>query len=175
MSNYIFRLDTRRCINCKACEVHCKSSKFLPPGAKLGVLITVRPTQVAKGRRIISAFAPCFHCAKPWCVSVCPTGAMIRREKDGIVYVNKELCVGCKSCIVVCPWHFPQVDETSGKIVKCDYCMDRVDAGLKPACVAACSVHALSFGKPNEDAAKIRDSFGKSTMVNKDWGIRPND
>lgn len=169
MSEYIMRLDLRRCINCKACEVHCKSQHNVPQGVKLGVLVTVRPTEASKDSKIISAFTPCFHCAQPWCVAVCPTGAMVRREEDGIVYVKKELCVGCKACTVVCPWRVPQWDETSGRILKCDYCRDRLEAGLKPACVTACTAHALSFGSPNEDAIRTRESFGKALMVNKEW------
>ena len=91
-------------------------------------------------------FMPCFHCAEPWCVPVCPTGAMRKRPKDGIVYVEQSLCVGCKSCITACPWGAPQWQPQIGKVVKCDYCMDRVDQGLKPACVTKCVTHCLHFG-----------------------------
>ena len=178
MSDYLIRLDLQRCIHCKACVIHCKSSKSVPQGIKLGLLVTVRPTQMTqmiKSHKILSAFSHCFHCEKPWCVAVCPTGAMIRREKDGIVTIKKELCVGCKSCIVVCPWNVPQWDETSGKILKCDYCLDRIEAGLKPACVSACATHALSFGKANEDTIRVRASFGKSLRNNKDWEVTPQD
>lgn len=173
MSEYLIKLDLRRCVNCKACELLCKASKCLPRGIKLGPLVTVRPTKLIKGHKVISAFKPCFHCEKPWCVKVCPTKAMIRREEDGIVYVDKDLCVGCKSCIVVCPWNIPQFDETTGKVLKCDYCIDRIESGLEPACVSACSAHALTFGKANDDSMKVRKAFGKSQALKKDWGVSP--
>jgi Fe-S-cluster-containing dehydrogenase component len=98
---------------------------------------------------------PCFHCEDPWCVAACPTGAMQKRAKDGIVFIDFDLCVGCKACITACPWGAPQWNPETGKAVKCDYCMDRVDQGLKPACVTVCTTHCLDFGKV-EDMTRIR-------------------
>jgi Fe-S-cluster-containing dehydrogenase component len=85
---------------------------------------------------------------------------MTRRDKDGIVYVNAELCVGCKACIVACPWKIPQWDETSGRAIKCDFCRDRLDQGLKPACVTACTARALEFVEPNTESEKTRRAIG---------------
>lgn len=80
---------------------------------------------------------------------------MQKREKDGIVFLDHSLCVGCKTCISACPWGAPQWNGDTGKVVKCDYCMDRVDEGLKPACVTACTTHCLDFGQV-EDMTQIR-------------------
>ncbi len=95
-------------------------------------------------------FMNCFHCEDPWCVPVCPTGAMRKRPKDGIVYVESSLCVGCKSCITACPWGAPQWNPETGKVVKCNYCMDRIDQGLEPSCVTKCVTHCLHFGKASD-------------------------
>jgi NADPH-dependent glutamate synthase beta subunit-like oxidoreductase/Fe-S-cluster-containing dehydrogenase component len=92
-------------------------------------------------------FMPCFHCDEPWCVPACPTGAMQKRDKDGIVFVDEELCIGCKSCIEACPYGAPQWNPHTGKVVKCDYCMDRIDQGLEPACVTKCVTKCLHFEK----------------------------
>jgi Fe-S-cluster-containing dehydrogenase component len=86
---------------------------------------------------------------------------MRQRPQDGIVYVDQALCVGCKSCITACPWGAPQWQPDLGKVVKCDYCMERVDQGLKPACVAKCVTHCLSFGKAAEMDPTKRERFAR--------------
>lgn len=160
MSKYYIRTNQDRCISCKACEVHCKAKNRVPQGAKLGILVSSGPVKKGDNPRILNLFMPCFHCEEPWCVSACPTGAMARRDEDGIVYVNAELCVGCKACIVACPWKIPQWDETSGRAIKCDFCRDRLDQGLKPACVTACTARALEFVSPNPESEKTRTAIG---------------
>ena len=155
MSKYYLLQDQKRCIGCLSCEVHCKSNKGLPLGPRLGQIIAVGPKMVGSLPRMAFVFMPCFHCEDPWCVSVCPTGAMRKRPADGIVYVEPVLCVGCKSCITACPWGAPQWNHETGKAVKCDFCMDRVDAGLKPACVTVCTTHCLDFGAA-EDAVQVK-------------------
>jgi DMSO reductase iron-sulfur subunit len=147
MSIYYILQDQKKCIGCLSCEVHCKSNKGLPVGPRLGQIITVGPKWEGNIPREAFIFMPCFHCSDPWCVPACPTGAMRVRPRDLIVYVDQSLCVGCKSCITACPWGAPQWNAETGKVVKCDYCMDRVDQGLKPACVSKCVTHCLEFGK----------------------------
>jgi Fe-S-cluster-containing dehydrogenase component len=83
-------------------------------------------------------------------MSACPTKAVQRRTKDGIVFIEAALCIGCKSCLAACPWGAPQWDPVSKKAVKCDYCKDRLDVGLKPACVTKCLTGCLSFGNADE-------------------------
>lgn len=171
MGNYLIKLNSRRCIHCKACEVQCQVYHHLPAEIKLGVLMTGSPRQASEKPEIVSAYLPCFHCEQPWCVAVCPTGAMVKRPEDGIVYVDKKRCVGCKACIMVCPWQVPQWNEATGKIMKCDYCRDRLETGLKPACVTACTTHALSFGKAEDDSRKIREAYAKAICVEKEWVV----
>jgi len=165
MSLYAITTDAGRCIDCKACEVHCKAYNRVPQGARLGQLVSVGPVNRGGKPRSLSLFMPCFHCEKPWCVKACPTGAMTRREADGIVYVESRLCVGCKACILACPWSVPQWDEAAGKAIKCDFCRERVDAGKKPACVTACTTHALDFVKPNEASRAARAAWGARLLT----------
>nr|WP_209280130.1 4Fe-4S dicluster domain-containing protein [Desulfobaculum xiamenense] len=160
----MIKTNQDRCISCNACEVHCKQKNLVPPGARLGQMVTVGPLERAGRPKIMNLFMPCFHCEQPWCVAACPTEAMKRRE-DGIVYVDQELCVGCKACIIACPWNIPQWDETAGKVMKCDLCMDRIDRGLKPACVTACTTHALEFVSPNETSRTTRERHGQKMLL----------
>ena len=145
MSKYYLYQDTDKCIGCHACEIQCKSNKSLPVGPKPCQVIEVGPKLVKNVPRAAYVFVPCFHCEKPWCVEACPAGAMQIRSKDGIVFVNHDLCVGCKTCISACPWGAPQWDPKMGQVVKCDYCMERLDQGLEPACVTACTTDCLHF------------------------------
>ena len=145
MSIYRMKLDRARCIHCKACEVHCKVKNNNPVGIKYAVHTSGR-MELKDGKIVMKAsYQCCYHCEDPACVEVCPTGAMIRRESDGLVYVNKEDCIGCEACVEACPWHIPVLHEDENVIGKCDFCMDRLDAGLEPACVTACTTHALKL------------------------------
>jgi len=165
MSQYTIKLDPDRCISCRACEVHCQSQNRIRSEARPGLLITCGPLQVSGKLRIVSAFRPCFHCERPWCMAACPVGAITQRKVDGIVAIDRKLCVGCKACISACPWEVPQWDEVSGKVVKCDLCLERLEAGLKPACVTACTTHALSFERANSTSRKVRTTYAKSLLT----------
>jgi Fe-S-cluster-containing dehydrogenase component len=97
----------------------------------------------------------CAHCDRPACVLACPTGAMQRRE-DGIVFSNLELCIGCQTCAVACPFGVPQLNPKTGKIAKCDGCKDRVDRGMWPVCALRCPTGAIIFGTPTRVVQEIR-------------------
>ena len=166
MSKYMLKHDEENCISCLACEVHCKSNKNLDEaGPNPCQIISVGPIDVGGQPRMRSVFMPCFHCEDPWCVRACPTHAMKKREKDGIVYIESSLCIGCKSCIAACPWGTVQWDPTTHKAVKCDYCMDRVDAGLKPACVTKCVTGCQSFGEADEIPDPRRERYAQFLMA----------
>ena len=165
MSSYTLRHDEPSCTGCKACEVACISNKGLGPGPEPLRLITIGPLNVEGRPRTRHVFMPCYHCEEPWCVKACPTGAMQKREKDGIVFVESELCIGCKSCIAACPWGVPQWDPVSRKVVKCDYCKDRVDAGLQPACVTKCITGCLSFGVTDEVPDPRRERYARQLIA----------
>jgi Fe-S-cluster-containing dehydrogenase component len=162
MSKYHISQDTKNCIGCHACEIQCKSQKSLPVGPKLCRVVPVGPKLVGGKPKASYIFMSCHHCEEPWCVAACPTGAMQKRKKDGIVFVDLELCVGCKACISSCPWGAPQWNEETGTVVKCDYCMDRIDQGLAPACATICTTHCLTFGKPADNTEIRRERYAKA-------------
>ena len=144
MNKYMIYLNTKRCIGCHGCEVHCKANKGLPFGPILCEIDHV-PLQSIKGvPKTEFSFRNCYHCDDPYCAHICPTGALTKRE-DGIVVVDQEVCIGCMACAGACPWGVPQFNPATNKMIKCDYCVDRIDEGLKPACVTKCTTHALKF------------------------------
>jgi Fe-S-cluster-containing dehydrogenase component len=145
MSQYVLFQEIDRCIGCYSCEVHCKANKSLPDGPRLCRIFQVGPRWVGNVPRTAFPFIACFHCEKPWCAAVCPTGAMQKRPDDGIVFVDPEKCIGCRLCMHACPWGVPQWNPETSKAVKCDLCKDRIDQGLRPACVTKCITGCLFF------------------------------
>lgn len=165
MSKYYLLQDSDRCIGCLSCEISCKTNKGLGPGPALCKNNVVGPVDVRGLPMVRFVFMPCFHCVEPWCMRVCPSGAIKQRESDGIVYIEPSACIGCKSCITACPWGAPQWDPVKNKAVKCDYCKDRVDQGLKPACVTKCLTQCLDFGLADKLPDYRRDRFSRSIGV----------
>ncbi len=108
----------------------------------------------------------CQHCQNPPCVAVCPTGASFKRA-DGIVLVDRHVCIGCRYCMMACPYKArsfvheevtnqnPDVPRGKGTVEGCNLCVKRVDAGKLPACVESCPSGALLFGDLNDPASEI--------------------
>jgi Fe-S-cluster-containing dehydrogenase component len=148
MSIYKLTLNKKRCIACHACEIHCQNVNRAPVEVRIGKFTVSGPVAGKDGRPTMQPkYAPCMHCKKPECVKACPTGALFIRADDGLVLLNEALCNGCGDCIPACPFDHPRLNPESGKIMKCDYCQERIDSGLSPACVTSCTAKALSFGK----------------------------
>ncbi|HHS94797.1 MAG TPA: 4Fe-4S dicluster domain-containing protein, partial [Rhodobacterales bacterium] len=82
-------------------------------------------------------------CAEPACLPACPTGAIFKREKDGVVDIDSTLCIGCRKCEAACPYGAPQFDPVENVVKKCNMCVDQLDAGRKPYCVEACMMRVL--------------------------------
>jgi len=129
----------------------------------------------------------CQHCEHPPCVDVCPTGASFRRA-DGIVLVDKHICIGCRYCMMACPYKArsfihevledqkADVPRGKGTVESCTFCVHRTDAGRIPACVEACAVgdhHAMLFGDLNDPRSELSQRLAKepSTQVRADLGL----
>ena len=114
-------------------------------------MVTVGPRKV--NDKILVDYVPvtCAHCAKPPCADVCPTKAITKRE-DGVVIIDGDLCNGCLACISACPFAIIRLNEEKGVAEKCNLCLDRIERGLKPACVQHCQAGAILFGDTNEVA-----------------------
>ena len=144
-NKYAIIQDKERCIGCLSCEVYCLQNKQLSQGPRLCEIVVLGKQKQSGIPREAYVYMSCFHCENPACVAACPTGAMQKRESDGIVFTDFDRCIGCKACVVARPWGAVQWNPDTRKVVKCDYCKDRVDQGLKPACVTVCTTGCLSF------------------------------
>ena len=179
-------IDTTKCASgCDACVKACATEN--------GINETVKdPRQGSQWIRKIDLKNPktgqehslpmlCQHCANPPCVDVCPTGASMKRA-DGIVLVDRHICIGCRYCMLACPYkarslvHMPlteqnpEVPRGQGCVESCTFCVQRVDKGLKPACIEACPEGAMLFGDLNDPNSAIaqRVAKEKTTQVRGD-------
>lgn len=150
---YGFYYDAGRCIQCRTCEVACKSTHDLEPGVNWRRVIETWDGDYPNVTRTFFSLA-CMHCNKPACAEVCPTGAISKRSEDGIVVVDRDKCNGCRDCFTACPYGVPQFGN-DGTMQKCDFC---TGTGRKPACAASCPADALKSGTLDEllEMAKVK-------------------
>jgi anaerobic dimethyl sulfoxide reductase subunit B (iron-sulfur subunit) len=142
-----FYFDSDRCVQCHACEVACKSWNELELGIKWRRVADLWAGQFPKISNKTVSFS-CMHCGKPACVEICPAKAISKRSEDGIVAVDQAKCTGCRSCSAACPFHIPQYGQT-GKMQKCNSCIERLQKEKLPSCVETCPGEALKFGPLN--------------------------
>ncbi|MBQ9954083.1 MAG: 4Fe-4S dicluster domain-containing protein [Eggerthellaceae bacterium] len=145
MTQMGFLLDQKYCIGCQTCQHACRVRHGIEPGTYPRKATS---SQVEVTGPYISL--ACNHCDNPACVEACPTSSLTKRESDGVVVHNPETCIGCLSCQAACPYDVPELNEVSGKMIKCDFCAARLDAGDTPACVLSCPVKVLTFGTIEE-------------------------
>ena len=88
----------------------------------------------------------CLHCEEPGCLFACPAPGAIVQYQNGIVDFNQDNCIGCQYCVSGCPFDIPRFDKETKTVAKCNMCIDRVEAGLEPACVKTCPTNAIEWG-----------------------------
>ncbi len=163
---YGFFTDTSVCIGCKACEVACKEWNLLPgdqPQFRDGFdntgtldaqnwrhvrFIDNVPDEtfgVGQGKAWLMMSDVCKHCQHASCMEVCPTDAIIRTEFD-TVYIQPDVCNGCRNCIAACPYDVIGLDADKKVAQKCTLCYDRLQGGMEPACAKACPTQSIQFG-----------------------------
>jgi Fe-S-cluster-containing dehydrogenase component/formate-dependent nitrite reductase membrane component NrfD len=171
--NYAFLIDNRKCIGCHACSTACKAENTVPLGVNRTWVKYVEKGVFPHTRRFFQV-TRCNHCDRPPCVPICPTRAMYRRE-DGIVEFDSDRCIGCKACLQACPYDAIHIDPESGTAAKCHFCAHRTDAGLEPACVIVCPVHAIVAGDLDDSKTEISRLLATQTVnVRKpEQGTRP--
>lgn len=167
-SQFGFMLDQSKCVGCRTCMIACKDYKDMPVGVNLRRVYEteggewVNNNDGTLGQNVFAYYTSisCNHCDNPSCLKACPTGAMME-IKWGIVKVNENDCIGCKSCAMACPYGAPQFNHKTGHMSKCDGCYDRLKEGKNPMCVDSCPFRALKAGDINE----LRKEFGNLASV----------
>lgn len=193
-------IDLKRCYGCFACSMACKVKNHTPPGVFWARVLKGEagsyPNTMRQALPVL-----CMHCEEPSCMEVCPTGAT-QQQEDGIVIVDKDKCMGCKYCIMACPYgarysvekwesYFPDGLPLSpyeefakkaweekygvGVATKCDFCRDRLEEGKDPACVTACPAKARTFGDLNDPESEVSILIRRhrATVLNPELGNKP--
>jgi DMSO reductase iron-sulfur subunit len=140
-----FYFTADNCIACHACEAACSEKNDLPAHLAFRAVGYVEGGEYPRYTRMNISMA-CNHCDDPVCLKGCPTRAYTKFAEYGAVLQDPDICFGCGYCTWVCPYNAPQLDTSAGHVSKCNMCVDRLEVGLKPACVAACLAGALDFG-----------------------------
>jgi Fe-S-cluster-containing dehydrogenase component len=156
-------VDTTNCVGCRSCEMACAEANKLPEPASDVDLASYRPTgpdqfTVVNQGTLKSpsgedrfAKAQCMHCVEPACASGCVVRAL-EKTKNGPVIYHADRCLGCRYCMIACPFSVPKYQFTKAVPVvrKCTFCAERQAEGKPPACAEACPNGALTFGKRSE-------------------------
>lgn len=147
-----FLVKPHNCLNCQACVEACRKFNKTPDSRPARRHIT----KYEKDGEALFVSTSCMHCEEPACASVCPAGA-IKKAEDGVVYVDKDRCIGCKYCYQACPFGVPTY--SSAAMDKCDCCtLGGTRPGNAPRCAEACKFGALHFGTVDELLAQCPDA-----------------
>ncbi len=189
-------IDLDICVGCHACAVNCKewntgghSAPLTdtdpygadPSGVWFNRIHSFEVEAENGDGRTVYFPKSCLHCDDAPCVTVCPTGASYKRQEDGIVLVNADICIGCKLCSWACPYGAREYDADAGVMKKCTLCIDRIynenlpESDRVPACVSTCPAGARSFGdlgNPNSDVSRLSADRGGFELM-PEQGCRP--
>lgn len=181
-------IDLARCIGCRACQAACKQWNDLPaestrnygsyenpPRRTANTWTTITFNEVTAGDEFAWIFAKrqCMHCQKPACASACIVGALHKTGEGPVVY-DDEKCIGCRYCMLACPFNVPtfEWDSAVPYVRKCTMCADRQTSGMQPACSKACPTGALLFAERDEllQEARQRMQAQPARYVNHIYG-----
>jgi len=151
----IILIDPKKCLACRTCELQCAIVHSKSKDLVKAICEDPLPQTRVKVESADDLAVPlqCRHCEDAPCVNICPTKATIKSETEGPVLIKEERCIGCKWCILVCPFGVIHMSKSSAAVTKCDLCFERLNKGELPACVIGCPSKAIQF-KSLEEVTK---------------------
>ena len=188
-------VDLKLCVGCNSCVIACKAGRGTPKGVFWNRVLEQEEGEVPHSRRIFWPMR-CMQCEDPACLSVCPTGATSQRH-DGIVLIDAQKCVGCKACILACPYDARTLWEDEigyfnesmtpyeeiayrahrkGTVQKCDFCAERLAEGSRPYCVESCLTGALILGDLDDPSSEVNNALRERRIafrLHEDAGTKP--
>lgn len=152
----IITFDSKKCVGCLNCELACAYENSLTTCEREESMIRVN--HYIDEHAIIPM--TCLHCEEAWCMNICPAGAISRVDSTGAVVINQDKCVGCKMCILACPYGSIHFDDRKLVSAKCNLC------GGEPRCVEHCIAAALNYEEPEEYAERMRKRADRKMIEN---------
>ena len=181
MPRYGLVIDLRTCIGCGACVAACseENTPLLQMVARdadvpLGGRRDVYTEEIGRFPSVarVHHHRTCMHCDNAPCIAVCPTGASFRTD-EGVVLIDYEKCIGCKYCIVACPYGARYVNEALGGPDKCTMCYHRITQGLEPACASSCPTDSIVFGDLDDPESPVQKLLHHARPVAPELGTKP--
>jgi formate dehydrogenase iron-sulfur subunit len=191
MSKYGMLIDTTLCIGCRGCSIACKQWNDLPavatrqrgtyqnpPALSASTWTNMEYREIERGDQVAWVFLKraCMHCEHPACASACPVGAL-RKTTEGPVIYDDRKCIGCRYCMIACPFGIPTFQWDKGLLAqplirKCHFCFDRLSQGMPPACAKTCPSGAIRFGERAQliAEAEARIASNPAKYVNHVYG-----
>jgi Fe-S-cluster-containing dehydrogenase component len=171
--------DTTLCVGCRSCEVACKEVNGLPPSevplddksafddyrrtTDTAYTVVNRYREATEDAPPVYRKQQCMHCNEPCCASVCFVKAFTKTPEGPVLY-NPDVCVGCRYCVMACPYYalaYEYEEAFTPRVVRCTMCYPRIKEGLDPACADACPTGAITYGKRDDLIQVARDRIRK--------------
>ncbi len=173
--HYGMIFDQNKCVGCTDCELACQKVNLVPKGQHRLYVEDKTDEKNPRERRFVRV--SCQQCEDAPCVSACPTKASCRDSITNIVTMNTDDCIGCKYCVVACPYDVRFINEETKAAENCNFCVDtNLKNGKNPACEEACKYDALVFGDLNDENSyiskllKVKDSL----RMKPEFGTKPS-
>ncbi|MDA8172023.1 MAG: 4Fe-4S dicluster domain-containing protein [Nitrospiraceae bacterium] len=170
--HYSMVIRQDRCIDCERCKQACRITNHVPEyGYRTRILEKDVPGAIGQKREFIPVL--CNQCNNPPCVRACPTKASYKDKTTGIIMIEYKKCIGCKTCVLACPYNARYFDDERHAVDKCNFCFDtRLSKGEKlTACAAICPAHARVFGDLSDPASEVYQLVHQ--IVKPVWVMRP--
>lgn len=161
--------DVEKCLACKSCEIACalahSDSKVLEEAINESPLPQKRV--MVESAEEFAVPMQCRHCEDAPCVEICPSQALHKEKSSEQIFLEQERCIGCQCCLIVCPFGVIVPSHDGRVVVKCDLCLERLQAGQEPACVESCPTGAIKFVEADQFVKEKRDDAAQRLINEK--------